>query len=154
MRSSKKITLGLHAYKIRQMGGMDAFRAQALLLRAVGEPLALIIGAVKSPENLLDLDLGGGEILDLVSRALPVLADRLDGEDLVKLAKLLIVGNVSAFIEGQEIEIEDVETYEDIVGARGPWHGLQLLQACVSFNFLPRGAAGDTTPSSPEAPAA
>lgn len=153
-RKKAEVTLDGHRYTISQMGGMDAFRAQALLFKALGEPIAKIVSKVDSLDDLLNLDTEeeGDLLKDLVETAVPALAKTLDPEDLVKLARLLVVGNVTASVGGTEILIEGIDEFEDIIGARGPWHQLRLLQNCVTVNFLPRGAGADTSPSSQEDP--
>lgn len=138
-------------YTIRQMGPLAALRVEAQLLKTLGKPIAALVAA-EGVSALFDLDMDGDGAA-LIAKGFETLAETADPDVLVEIALGMVVGNVRGEFGGQDIDIDDRETYEEVLGQHGPWHQLKLLQACIAVNFLPTGAGGHTDPSKGESSA-
>lgn len=146
MRRKETRTIDGAKYVIRQMSPFAALRVQAQLVKLLGEPLARLITEADSLQSLLELDLDG-DGKDLIAAAVESLGGKLDPNTVVDVARQLVVGNVTGEVNGDEVDIDDVETYEQVLIQHDPWHQLKLLQACLVVQFRPRGAGARTAPA-------
>lgn len=138
-------------YTIQQMRPLAALRVEAQLLKTLGKPIATLVAA-QGVSALFDLDMDG-DGAGLIAKGFETLAETADPDVIVSIATQMVIGNVQAEFHGSNIDIEDTETYEEVLDQYSPWHQLKLLRACVAVNFLPTGAVARTAPLTDETPA-
>lgn len=155
------------AYQLRRLGAMDALRVDTMAGRMLGPVLralamsddasslmsALTVGESERVQAVLEKDVGA--MLGMLGLTLDELAEKLDPEDVVKLAGLLFFGGRlrAPAPGGGSVEIDGADTYEHCLGPalaeHGHMHQLKLLWAALRANLGPTtaGSTTDTTTS-------
>jgi hypothetical protein len=167
-------------YRIRKMDPFDALRLQAMLVQTLGGSVVRALSGSAGIKGVV-VDLLGdaegrlaglldGDTKQLVPLIEPLLlglaeiadsiADRLTPEAAVAVAKLLVVGRdpgghsyLSTWTGDAEMDIEDVDTYRQVMHERGPWHQLALLRRCVQVQLGKPSADRATSSHGQAAPA-
>jgi hypothetical protein len=164
-RPKHKIEVDGLAYWVVQCGPFDALRLDALGAKAMG-PLFRALASSESAREIIKkmfkggekefgaeldrmLDGNTGEIMMALGLSLDDLLANFGGEELIEAVGLLVIGKVSGpYLGAPEVLIEDVGTYEDIIGAamdkHGHMHQLKLLWACARANLGPTTAGRST----------
>lgn len=146
-------------YKVRRLGPFDMLRVQTHAARMLG-PVLKALALSDNAKSFLAVLTGGDEekiaaVLEKdVGAAFAMLgltfdefAEKLDADEIIELAKRLFVGRLNAPWMGARVDVEDVTTYEDVLGAQmikhGHLHPLKLMWAALRVNM------GPTTADSP-----
>lgn len=167
------VTIDGHRYTIKRLNPFDQLRLGSLGARALGpmfRALSMSGSASEFAQNLLS---GGREgqqlgeglkdvlnqditvLLGMLGTTIDEIAERIDGEDLVRCIRLAVIGHISTKHVDDNVDIEDDTTYADVVGPRviefGILHQLRLIWEVCKINLGPTTAGAPTSP--PEAPA-
>jgi hypothetical protein len=156
----QKIDVDGETYWVKRLRPMEASRFLVRCIRFFGpsvRSLALsdnapgfiqaVLGS-DAPGKVLAEKLKGGDfsVLTLIYNA----SDDLDEEKLVELIDLALVGQVSAMVGGEKCGLDDLATYETVVGKaiekHGPFHQMKLLWAAIRVNLGPISGGGGTNP--------
>jgi hypothetical protein len=172
-------TIDDHRYRIRRLDPFDHIRLESRLVKALGGSVVRALSGSAGIKGML-VDLLGdqdGKLANLLDgdtkQLIPLLeplmvgladvfdeiGDRIEPEQMVALAKLLAVGvdpngktYLSTWQAGQEMDIEDIDTYRQVMHERGPWHQLAVLRRCIQVQ-LGKSSADRNTESGKAAPA-
>lgn len=159
-------------YKLRRFGGWDALRFDAAAGRMLGsvlralavsdnakDLLGALVGADKDQEKadrlqaLLEADVGAA--LGMLGLGIDEMMDRLDVEVLIDLTKRMFVGKLTAPRLGHPVEIDNDETYDEVIGLlmveHGHMHQLKLLWAGLRANLGPTSAGSRSSTTTPKA---
>lgn len=151
-------------YRLQRMSPFDALRFDTAGSRLLG-PLLRALALSDNAKDVIAAMAGGdqsklaavlesdiGAALAMLGIGIDGIADRLDADVVIDLARRMFIGRLVAPhpILGTPVEVADDNTYEQVIGhqmaVHGHLHQLRLLWAALRVNLGPT-SAGSTQPT-------
>jgi hypothetical protein len=110
-------------YEFQQFGADKALRLLTRLMKIIGEPMAIGVGALQGPGSLLDKNVDGG----VLGKAVRALSEKLDEDSVITLVKEF-VGEGACVCNGAKVIFNT--HYEARLG-----HMFKVLKAALEVQY-------------------
>jgi hypothetical protein len=155
----QKLEIDGETYWLRRLGAIDGSRFLVRAAKLFGPSLRSLALSDDAPGFILSVlssDQPGKKLAELmkggdysVFALLYNASDAFEEEPLIELIDLVLVGQLTGLVGGDQCKLDDLKTYETVVGRacekHGPFHQLKLLWAAVRANLGPTFGGGDTS---------